>query len=125
LVGVDQMNRKKNTTTIMLILIAILLLISVSYILFNTFNFIKTSSSIFKIQSGNAVVAQVKSNPKIYISSPNNSMALLKEFMENEGHEYLPDERMSSTLVFKDNDKKIYVEFSLNRYYGMWAFRQD
>jgi hypothetical protein len=119
------MNQKKKTTTVMLILIAILLLISVSYIKFNTFNFIKTSSSIFKILSGNAVVVQVNSNPNIYISSPNKSTELLKEFMENEGYEYLPDERMSSTLVFKDNNRKIYVEFSLNRYYGMWAFAQD
>jgi len=32
---------------------------------------------------------------------------------------------MASTLVFKDNNRKRYVEFSLNGYYGMWAFRQD
>jgi len=119
------MNQKKKTTTAMLILLAVLLLISVSYIEFNTFNIMKTSSSIFKILSGNAVVVQVNNEPNIFISSPNNSMALLKEFMKNEGHEYLPDERMSSTLVFKDNDKKIYVEVSLNRYYGMWVFNQD
>lgn len=116
------MNRKKKIISIMLILLAVVLLFSVSYIKFNTINFIKTGSSVFKIQSGNAVVVQVNSEPNILISSPNNSMALLKEFMENEGYEYLPDERMSSTLVFKDNDKIIYVEFSLNRYYGMWKF---
>lgn len=119
------MNQKKKTTTIALILIAILLLVSVSYIKFNTFNFIKTSSSIFKISSGNSDIIQVNSNPKIYISSPNNSMERLKEFMKKEDYEYLSDERLSSTLVFKKNDKKLYVEFSLNRYYGMWLFSQD
>jgi hypothetical protein len=119
------MNRKKKTTTVMLIFIVILLLFSVSYIKFNTFNFLKTSSSVFKVLSGNVVVVQVNNNPNTFISSPNNSMALLKDFMENEGYEYLPDERMASTLVFKDNNRKIYVEFSLNGYYGMWAFRQD
>ena len=118
------MNQKKGTTFI-LIIMAVLLLMSVSFIKFNTLNCVKTSSKMVKILLGESVIEQVSYNPNIYISSPNNSMKLLKEFMIEEGFEYLPDERMSSTLVFKDNAKKIYVEFSLNRYYGTWEFSQD
>lgn len=118
------MNQKKKITMV-LVLITVLLFVSVSYIKFNTINFIKTSSSIFKISSGHSDVIQVNSNPKIYISSPNDSMEGLIEFMDKKKFEHLPDERMSSTLVFKNNDKKVYVKFSLNRYYGIWEFTQD
>ncbi len=118
------MNRKKGTTFI-LIIVTVLLLMSVSFIKFNTFNCVKTSSRMFKILLGASVIEQVSYNPNIYISSPNNSMELLKEFMISEGFEFIPDERMSSTLTFKDNTRKIYVEFSLNRYYGTWEFSQD
>jgi hypothetical protein len=85
----------------------------------------KTSTSVFKILTGKEIVVQVRENPNIYLSSPNDSMALLKAFMEKKGYQYLPDERMASTFVFKDKDGKVYIEYSLNRYYGMWKFVKD
>jgi hypothetical protein len=117
----------KRSTTVALIIIAIILFMGVSFIKFNTFNFVETSSSMLKIQFNKSEIEQVSHNPDIYISSPNSSMELLKEFMSERGLEYIPNDRMSSTLVFRDQPKDInvFVEFSVNRYYGMWEITKD
>jgi len=79
---------------------------------------------IFKVQISlnNKNFVEIKRKPKIFLSNPENSMVLLREFMKEKGNEYLADERMSSTLVFDENEEKIVVEFSLNKYYGLWKF---
>jgi len=79
---------------------------------------------IFKVQISlnNKNFVEIKRKPKIFLSNPENSMVLLREFMKEKGNEYLADERRSSILVFDENEEKIVVEFSLNKYYGLWKF---
>ena len=108
-----------------IIFIVIILLLTTSFIKFNTLNFIKSGYGLTKIISNREEIVMVKSSPKIYISNPNHSMVLLKDMMRVNGFDYLPDERNSSTLVFHNGSEKIYVEFSLNKYYGLWKLVKD
>jgi len=115
-----KINKKYLIFFLLILLIASMLF---SYSKFNTLNALKSGTGLIKIVSSNKEFVEIKSVPKIFLSNPENSMILLKEFMKEKGYEYISDERMSSTLVFGKNDAKIYVEFSLNKYYGLWKFR--
>lgn len=115
----------KENERIIFVVIIMILLIATSFIKFNTFNFIKSGYGLTKIILNREEIVIVKSNPKIYISKPNHSMVLLKDMMRDNGFDYLPDERNSSTLAFHNGSEKIYVEFSLNKYYGLWKLVKD
>lgn len=118
------MNQKRKKY-ILLLLIVILLLSTVSFIKFNTINFFETGSALIKIALSNEAVVQIGEHPKIYLSSPKDSMNLLKKFMLEKGYEELTNERLSSTLVFEKENQKVFVQFSLNRYYGLWQVNED
>lgn len=117
------MHQKKRKFFILFLVIT-LLLATIAYTKFKTINFIKTGIAFTKISTDHGEVIMIDDNPKIYLSSPHDSMNLLKEFMEKEGYDYKPNERLSSTLVFQKNDEKVYIEFSVNQYYGLWQFQE-
>lgn len=116
---------QKRKIYIILLLIVIIFLSTVSSIKFNTVNFLKTGSALIKITSNDEAVIIVQEHPKVYLSSPKDAMNLLKKFMTEKGYDELPSERLSSTLVFENENRKIYVQFYLNKYYSLWEVNED
>lgn len=100
----------------------IILLTIVLSLNFNTSNFIKVGYGLTNIISNREEIFIIRNNPKVFISSPEQSIVLLKKMMNDEGYFSLDDERISSTLVFPKGNEIVYVEFSLNKYYSLWKF---
>ena len=45
-----------------------------------------------------------------------------KKYLEEQGYEYLKEERMGGLCVIEKNGEREYVVVSLNRYYSMWRW---
>ena len=116
---------QKRKVYILLLLIVIILSTTVSFIKFNTINFLKTGAALIKITSNDDTMIMVQEHPKVYISSSKDAMNLLKKFMTEKGYDELVNERLSSTLVFEKENRKVYVQFSLNKYYSLWELNED
>jgi hypothetical protein len=91
---------------------------------FNTPNPVSSGVGLIRIMFTKTQVVRIQAYPRIYLAKPHNAHQDLIDFMEKQGYRYLPDERMSSTLVFGNDDSKNYVTFSVNGYYSKWVFRE-
>ncbi|MDR5660010.1 hypothetical protein RH915_10965 [Serpentinicella sp. ANB-PHB4] len=103
------------------LLIASSILISLEK--FNTRNPIATGSGLIKIMFTQTEIVQIQDYPAVFLAKPDHAQQSLIEFMEQEGYHHVEDERLSSTLVFKNDATKRYVDFSVNGYYSKWVFK--
>lgn len=115
---------KKSLFIIILIIFISIVSVFISIKTFNVPNPISAGIGLTKILFTEKEYVQIQEYPKIYIAKSNNAQELLINFMKKKGYDYLEDERMASTLVFSNDVSKVYIDFSVNRYYSKWVFRE-
>lgn len=109
-----------------LVLIGLLLATSiiVSVNKFNTSNPFMSGMGLIRILFSDTEIVLIQEYPQVYLAKPDHALKALIGFMEQRGFDYFEDERIASTLAFKNEVSKHYVDFSVNAYYSKWVFRE-
>lgn len=125
ILGESKLVRLKKIAIVFVGIVLLLFLsVFVSMNKFDTKNPFMSGTGLLKIMFTEVDIVKIQEYPQVYIAKPKNAQQALINFMEKRGYYYLENERMASTLVFENEVSKNYVDFSVNRYYSKWTFRE-
>lgn len=105
--------------------LAVVILISSSFLSFSkfyTYNPISTVCGFIHLTLTDNDYTTIQSNPRVIISKPEHAWDAFMSYLEEQGYEYLKEERMGGLCVIEKNGEREYVVVSLNRYYSMWRW---
>lgn len=94
----------------------------ISMIKFSISNPFIVINGLYRITFTGVEYMELQKYPKVIISKPEYSYKLLTKYMEEQG--YIENDRLGAIIEFSKSDSLNYVEFSVNKYYSLWKWRE-
>ena len=116
---------KKTTKICITFLFMIIVLSIISYTCFGVLNPIKSGLWFIKVSIGITEYCEIRNDPRIIISSPDNAWGNFLNFLSVEGYSYSEDKRLGSIIVIEKDDVQYHLFFSLNSYYSLWKLEKQ
>lgn len=80
-------------------------------------------AGLYQVGCMDTAYVELQQYPKVMLAKP-ATVDLLIGYMESQGYAENPEGRTGSILEFEQSGHKIYVDFSVNRCYSLWQWRE-
>ncbi len=80
-------------------------------------------AGLYQVGCTDTAYVELRQYPKVMLAKPAPVDSLV-DYMESRGYAENPEGRTGSILEFEQSGHKIYVDFSVNRYYSLWQWRE-
>ncbi len=115
--------KRKKVICFITIIIAFVLISSIaSYIKLGVLNPFSSGYGTIRTCILNKPYTVIQKNPQVIMAQPDDAQNSLLSYMNSCGYTHAEDERLGSILLFEKDGEEVRVDFSVNRYYSLWAW---
>lgn len=93
----------------------------ISFLKFNTINPFGSLNGFAKVVFTDTEYVKIQEHPKVIIANTNAS---LYDYMEKQGYKKDEEKQMGSLNVFNKGDFEEIIEYSKNKYFALWSWKE-